>query len=343
MFGISIVAITLLAMASDDTEKMKATAFGICAFRTTLSLLPDEAGALCYDKKTPKFEGIALEFNPDKSAHGGFMTMEGCQKAAADFPSLLMRMNGDEKRGWNGLDFNVCRAHAVDDLIVQAVEEDSPVRQIVFCGVGQDYRSMRYGEAIRARGVKVFELDLPPMMAMREKVKALICEGNEGLALPETYELCIDFDKQSVSEVLLSCPGFDPSLPTLYLWEGVTYYLLPETMVSFLRDIHGLMCQASANVQKEHSLFFDYLIDLPSLAEQGDLPAAAMLETFANSEPLRSFLDFDNVESYLSSLGFRIEKQMVPFDIYKPYQASAKEEFHLQGSKYFGMVIAKPK
>ena len=79
------------------------------------------------------------------------------------------------------LDFNVCRAHAVDNLIVEAVSKDSPIRQIVFCGVGQDYRSMRYGEAIHARGIKVFELDLPPMMAMRKKAKARINEVNKGL------------------------------------------------------------------------------------------------------------------------------------------------------------------
>lgn len=181
------------------------------------------------------------------------------------------------------------------------------------------------------------------MMAMREKVKARICEVTEGMVLPETYAVPIDFDKQSVSEVLLSCPGFDPRLPTLYLWEGVTYYLLPEAMESFLRDIHGLMHQSPADVQKEHSLFFDYLIDLPPLAEKGDVPAAAMLETFASSEPLRSFLDFDNVDPYLSSLGFCVDKQMTPPDIYMPYQTAAKEEYRLKGSKYFGMVVAKPK
>lgn len=330
-------------MASNDAEKIKGTAFGICSFRTILSLLPQEAGSLCYDKKTLKFEGVALEFNPDKTAHGGLCTLEGCQKSAADFPSLMRRMNGNDNKGWNGLDFNVCRAHTVDNLIIEAMDDSSSIRQIVFCGVGQDYRSMRYGEAIQARGIKVFELDLPPMMAMREKVKARIKQVNEELILPETYDLCIDFDTQSVSQVLLSCDGFDPSLPTLYLWEGVTYYLLPEAMESFLRDIHGLMCRAPENVQKQHSLFFDYLIDLPSLAKQGDLPAAAMLETFANSEPLRSFLDFENVEPHLLNLGFRVEKHLVPPDIYKPYQTAVKPEYRLKGSKYFGMVVAKPK
>ena len=92
-------------MASNDTEKVKGTAFGICAFRTTLSLLPQEAGSLCYDKKTPKFEGVALEFNPNKTTHGGSFTLEGCHKSAADFPSLMGRMNGDDKKGWNGLGF----------------------------------------------------------------------------------------------------------------------------------------------------------------------------------------------------------------------------------------------
>lgn len=335
-------------MASEENkDKVKGSAFAICAFRTTLSLLSEEA--LCYDKKTPKFEGVALEFNPDKQAHGGMMTMEGCQKTAADFPGFLKRMSGNsdeaKKKNWHGLDFNVARAHTVDNLIKQAVAEGSAIRQIVFCGIGQDYRSMRYGESLCARGIKIFELDLPAMMAMREKVKARICEVNDNnLILPETYALDIDFDQESVSEVLLACPGFDVSLPTLYLWEGVSYYLLPEAMEKFLLDVRGLMEKAPKNVQKEHSLFFDYLINLPRLAKQGDLPAAAMLEAFKKSETLQAFIDFENVEQYLSSLGFHADKQMVPPDIYKPFQTEQiKPEFRLEASPYFGMVVAKLK
>lgn len=85
------------------------------------------------------------------------------------------------------------------------------------------------------------------------------------------------------------------------------------------------------------------MIDLPILADQGDKPAAAMMEAFKNSEPLLSFLDFDNVEPYLSSLGFQINEQMIPPDIYKPYQMTDKVDYHLKGSKYFGMVVAMPK
>lgn len=329
----------------EDTPAVKGSAFGICAFRTMLSLLPKEAGALCYDPTTPKFEGVALEFNPDKEAHGGMMTFEGCQKSAADFPSVLKRMHGgdEKKKNWGGFDFNVSRAHKVDELIVRAISDESCIRQIVFCGVGQDYRSMRYGKAIHDRGITIFELDLPVMMKMREKVKARIREVNEHLILPETYDLSIDFDTQSVSEVLLACPGFDATLPTLYLWEGVTYYLQPEAMKSFLVDVRGLMAQAPAHVQKHHSLFFDYLIDLPTLAEQGDLPATAMLETFAKSEALRSFLNFDEVESYLSPLGFQVDEQLIPPDVYKPYQEEVGPDYRLGGSPYFGMVVASPK
>jgi O-methyltransferase involved in polyketide biosynthesis len=204
---------------------------------------------------------------------------------------------------------------------------------------------MRYGDAIHARGIKVFELDLPPMMDLREKVKARICEVNKGLVLPETYALPIDFDKESVSEVLLTCARYDPTLPTLYLWEGVTYYLQPEAMESFFQDIHGLMCcHAPMDIQRHNSLFFFYhLMDFPSLAEKGDVPAAAMLETFTKIEPLISFIAFDKMESYLSPLGFWVDKKMYPPDIYAPYQTAADEDYHLKGSKYFGMVVAKPK
>ena len=162
-------------------------------------------------------------------------------------------------------------------------------------------------------------------------------------SLPETHELVIDFDTQSISQVLVACPAFDPGTPTLYIWEGVSYYLTPQAMRSFFTDIHGLVNQSTPEQRNHHRIFFDYLIDLPRLAEQeDDVPARAMLEMFANSEPLLSFLDFDKVDSYLHDVGFCIHEQILPSDMYKPYQVADNEIYRLKESKYFGMVVAKP-
>jgi hypothetical protein len=73
-----------------------------------------------------------------------------------------------------------------------------------------------------------------------------------------------------------------------------------------------------------------------------DVPARAMLDMFANSEPLLSFLDFDQMEPYLKELGFCIQEQILPPDMYKPYQVADNEIYRLKESKYFGMVVARP-
>jgi O-methyltransferase involved in polyketide biosynthesis len=85
---------------------------------------------------------------------------------------------------------------------------------------------------------------------------------------------------------------FDPKVPTLYLREGVTYYLTPHAMKSFLQDLHNLIQQAPSGEREYHRIFFDHLIDLTKLSAEGDAPAQAMLQTFENSEPLQAFLDF---------------------------------------------------
>jgi hypothetical protein len=142
-------------MPSKDAEKVKGTAFAICGIRTMMSFLPEEAEALCYDRRTPKFGGAALEFNPEP--HGPMSTLEGTRKMAADYSAMVKLFDkqvGGEKN-WDGLDFNFCQAHTVDALIVEAVADGLPIRQTVFCGVGQDYRGMRYGDAIHAQGIKV--------------------------------------------------------------------------------------------------------------------------------------------------------------------------------------------
>ena len=333
-----------------SNNNIKATAFTICSFRTMLSLLPEEAGSIRYDARTPNFEGVALRYrrNKNRDQESDIDTNNGideCRRAAANFPAFLNRM--EKAHGWRGIEFNVCRAHFVDKLIVDSVtnatNQTSPIRQIVFCGIGQDYRGMRYGELIRQYAVTVFELDLPDMMCLREKVKQGILHANPNLILPETHALPIDFGSQHVSEVLLSCRAFDPNVPTLYIWEGVSYYLTSEMMKLFFQDIHQLMRKSTTfHIREQHRLFFDHLIDLPKLVETAnDAPAKAMLDRFAESEPLQAFLDFDQVGPYLESLGLSIEKQLCPPDMYKPYQTAGNVAFHLRESKYFGLVVAK--
>jgi len=121
----------------------------------------------------------------------------------------------------------------------------------------------------------------------------------------------------------------------------VTYYLTPDAMKSFFQDIHSLIGKAPVGEREHSRVFFDHLIDLPKLASEGDVPAKAMLDMFAKSEPLLAFLDFDQVEPYLSSLGFAVHRQLVPPDMYEPYQTAANKAYHLQPSDYFGIVIAK--
>ena len=335
---------------NDSEDSIKGSAFGICFMRCVLSMLPSEAGAICYDDNTPDFEGVALDFHPspDDSFFGteNLMTAAKLAKDFAKFRSNINKKMGD--KDWGGFDFNVCRAHFVEKLLLESVQETSPIRQIVFCGVGQDYRGMRHGKAIKDHGAKVFELDLGPMMTLRKTIKEEICEMNEEVSdeLPETHELSIDFSVQHVSEVLLACPAFDVAVPTLYLWEGVSYYLAPEAMASFLTNLADLMRRAPATEQQHHRLFFDHLIDIPKLAtEEKDVPAQAMLDVFNKEvkEPLMSFLDFDQVEPYLKELKFSVQKQVAPPEMYTLYQAeSIDSAYHLKESKYFGMVVAKP-
>jgi hypothetical protein len=114
-----------------------------------MSFLPEEAKTLRYDRRTPKFKGVALKFNPEEP-HGPMSTLKGACKMAADYSAMvkLFDKKVGEEKNWGGLDFYFCQAHTVDALIIKAVADGSPIWQIVFCGVSQDYHGMRYGDAI---------------------------------------------------------------------------------------------------------------------------------------------------------------------------------------------------
>lgn len=140
--------------------------------------------------------------------------------------------------------FAVLRHHHFDQALLAAV--DSGVTQVVLLGAGYDMRAYRFSE--RLSGVRYFEVDHPATAARKQAV----VQRNAGiLAACELHHISIDFSRQRLADVL-PASGFDQSLRTLFIWEGVTMYLDRDAVSSTFHTLAGLSPDGS-------QLVFDYL------------------------------------------------------------------------------------
>ena len=124
----------------------------------------------------------------------------------------------------NGL---MCRVRYIDEVLKEAINGD--FNAVVNLGAGFDTRSLRI-EGIGS--LKIFEIDHPTVMAEKRKRFEKV-----GFDVPANLVFVpIDFNTLTLSQGLEKA-GYNPSLKTLFIWEGVTQYITREAVESTLRYI----------------------------------------------------------------------------------------------------------
>ena len=111
-------------------------------------------------------------------------------------------------------DMVLTRSQHIDELIRQVPD----LKQVVLVGAGLDMRSIRH--AADLPDVTFFEVDLPEMIAERERVTKL---------LPQEYRdrrilLSADFKIDDLAQVIGQHPRFDCTVPTVIIYEGCSMY-----------------------------------------------------------------------------------------------------------------------
>lgn len=110
----------------------------------------------------------------------------------------------------------IARTRFIDDCLEEAI--NAGIRQLVILGAGYDTRALRF-EALKD-GVMVFELDHPATQRTKlERIKKHVPAD-----LSHVRYIPIDFYADGIDEKLVS-NGYDDKLTTLFIWEGVTYYI----------------------------------------------------------------------------------------------------------------------
>jgi methyltransferase (TIGR00027 family) len=134
----------------------------------------------------------------------------------------------------------VLRTRFYDDYLLAAAA--SGCRQVVLLAAGLDTRAFRL---VWPAGVRLFELDLPELLELKERVLA------DRKAEPRCERTVLAVDLREDWGRRLTDAGFDPSAPTAWLIEGLLIYLTVEEAAGLLTVLGGLSAPGS-QVSCEH-------------------------------------------------------------------------------------------
>ncbi len=140
-------------------------------------------------------------------------------------------------------EYVMARTRMFDRFFTEALAHD--FEQVVFMGAGYDSRPYRFQDRIGSR--RIFELDVFPTQERKKQ-----CLQRAGIEIPDQLTFVpINFNTDSIQDVLFPA-GYDKTKKTLFMWEGVTYYLAAEAVDATLAFIRS-------NAPVGSAVAFDYI------------------------------------------------------------------------------------
>lgn len=139
----------------------------------------------------------------------------------------------------------LARTRAIDNAVRAALKEGAT--QVVILGAGYDSRGYRMHAQMRR--ATVFEVDFPPT----QELKKLRIREALGRVPKNVVFVPIDFTKEDLQTVL-SKAGYDAHRKTVFVWEGVSFYLLEGDVTATLRFV-------AKNSAPGSTIVFDYESD----------------------------------------------------------------------------------
>lgn len=242
------------------------TAMGIAVLRAVESDKP-ETERICYDP-------YARQFLPGWFYH----TMR-----------FFIRTGYAERRGRGVIGFLAARDRFIDDFLADSLKKGFD--QLVILGAGYNSRAYRFADLHSP--IRVFEVDHPATQKdKREKVEQITGSLPEHVAF-----VAIDFNRQTLEDCL-AAHGYDPRAKSVFIWQGVTYYLDAAAVDNTLAFIAHHSAPGS-------SLIFDY-IDADLLKRPANHAEVKNMRRYRgmSGEELRFGFPMAQIDAYLARRGF---------------------------------------
>lgn len=191
-------------------------------------------------------------------------------------------------------EYVIARTKYFDELFLRYLNLDIP--QIVLLGAGYDTRSYRFADQIK--NSRVYEVDT----LATQKLKRQILKENALKIHPNVLYITANFEQDKWFQGLCN-EGFQTSLITLYIWEGVTFYLTPKSVDSTLRLLRQQSITGSI-------LSFDY---------QHIDNEATLIDTGLKDENIKFGLNAQECDNYLNSRGYSVIEKLTSEDMCNRY------------------------
>ena len=225
--------------------------------------------------------------------------------------------------------YMIARTAYFDELFVNAL--NNRTSQIVLLGAGYDSRAYRYAHLNHE--TTVFELDSTPT---QERKKKYIQKAR--LPIPETIIwVPVDFNKESLKDVLKRA-GYKGDQKTLFIWEGVSYYLEKESVETTLLYV-------GHDSHPESAIAFDYTVSISDEKVKDGFGVKEFTETMKthhDDEVLKFSLREGEIESFLAQFGLKMVDHLNNTEIEKTYLIDNDNSRlgHITG--HFRFVLASP-
>lgn len=220
----------------------------------------------------------------------------------------------------------IARVRYFDDIVKESIGDG--LQQLVILGAGYDTRSYRI-EGLDEK-VKVFEVDHPNTQNFK---KEKIIEIFRSLPDHVTY-VPIDFETQKLGQMLFE-NGYNESLKTLFIMEGLIMYIPPEAVdetLNFIVNKSG----------KDSQIIFDYY---PESVVDGTT-ALAVGQNIRNfliqmGEPLQFGIKEGTIGKFLSSYGFSKINDVTSKDYKKAYFNGKNKNRDVCDILYFAQAVVE--
>ncbi|MEU6478017.1 class I SAM-dependent methyltransferase [Streptomyces sp. NPDC047017] len=127
------------------------------------------------------------------------------------------------------------RTRVLDDFLLRAAH--TGVRQVVLLGAGLDARAFRLHWPA---GCVIFEVDRAEVLAFKHRVLTGLSVTAKAARVPLSIDLRADWGPS------LADAGFDPAVPSVWLAEGLLFYLPSAVETHLIDTVDRLSCAGSA-------------------------------------------------------------------------------------------------
>ncbi len=203
-------------------------------------------------------------------------------------------------------EYMIARTSFFDAVFKDEIQKNIP--QIVLLGAGYDTRAYRFKHLLYS--TKIFELDIATTQNRKKR-----CLEKAKIEIPGNVTFVpIDFNKESVRNALENA-GYDPQKKTLFLWEGVSYYLENEA-VDATFDFFRLFSHTKS------MLVFDYAVPHTKESMENDYGVKAFVDVWKKhrtKEPFKFFIDEQQIHSFLEQRGLTLKRHLDSKEMEKEY------------------------